>query len=147
MHLGLVGYGNIGRTLTGLLQEAPVARITVLVRAAYREAVAGELKDSPAAGRIEVTGEVGALVAARPDVVVECAGQGALAEFGPVILQAGIPVIAASVGALADEAVEARLRTAAEAGETQVVLPAGAIGGVDLLAALAAAGGLSVSYR
>jgi aspartate dehydrogenase len=51
------------------------------------------------------------------------------------------------VGALADPGLEAALRSAAVAGGARLILPAGAIGGIDLLAALAAAGGLTVRYR
>src|SRR5262245_47299397 len=52
-----------------------------------------------------------------------------------------------SVGALADPALLARLKDAAHAGESRILLPAGAIGGLDAIAAMRVAGLTSVRYR
>lgn len=137
MHLGLVGYGNIGAALLDLLTPEDAARITVLARP-------GRLVDAPRVGVVE-TPE--ALIAARPDLLVECAGHAAARDVAVPALRAGIDVVLVSVGALSDATLESDLRNAAAAGSARLILPSGAIGGIDLLAAMAAAGGLNVNYR
>ncbi|MEO0635834.1 MAG: aspartate dehydrogenase [Pseudomonadota bacterium] len=80
----------------------------------------------------------------KPDVAVEAAGHAALGEYGPAVLQRGIPLIAASVGALADDELHEALLAAARHGKTQLHLPSGAIAGIDALAALP--GPVTVEY-
>ncbi|MCB1390612.1 MAG: aspartate dehydrogenase [Rhodobacteraceae bacterium] len=137
MHLGLIGYGNIGRALLGVLVAEGCApeRVTLLVRPGTRGDLPGD-----------VVTDSEALVAARPDLIVECAGHSAVAGAVVPALRAGIECVVVSIGALADAALHDAVRAAARAGGTRVVLPAGAIGGVDLLASLKPAGIASVVY-
>ena len=88
-----------------------------------------------------------ALLAAQPAVVVEAAGHAAVAEFVPAVLEAGVPVVLASIGALAEESLHTRLVAAARKGGTRLLLPSGAIGGIDYLEAARRAGSLRVCYR
>jgi aspartate dehydrogenase len=71
------------------------------------------------------------------DLIVECAGQRALAEIGPKVLDAGRDLLVVSVGALAHEETFAALKRPARG---RVYLSTGAIGGLDLLAAAARMG-------
>ncbi|WP_421906702.1 aspartate dehydrogenase [Mameliella sp.] len=142
MRLGLIGFGNIGATLLGLMQEAGLApaHLAVLVRPGR------EARVPATAGAVVVT-TAEALLAEMPDLIVECAGHAAVSEHGPVVLRAGVDMVQVSVGAMSDPALEARLRAAAEEGGARIVLPAGAVGGLDLLSALSATGELQVTYR
>ena len=70
------------------------------------------------------------------DLVVEAAGHAAVAETLPQVLAAGIPALPASTGALADDALLARLAEAAQKGDARLIVPSGAVGGLDYLAAL-----------
>ena len=54
-----------------------------------------------------------ALIAERPDLVVECAGHAAAGAHAPAVLRAGVDVILVSIGALADPGLESALRAAA----------------------------------
>ena len=78
---------------------------------------------------------------ARPDLLVECAGHSAIEEHVLPALARGIPTVVASIGALSAPGMAERVQAAAEAGQTQVQLLSGAIGGIDALAA-ARVGGL-----
>jgi aspartate dehydrogenase len=147
MHLGLIGYGNIARALLGVLarEGAGPARLSVLCRAvsagAVRASVAQDFH-----GPCDVVTDCGSLIAARPDLVVECAGQSAVAAHVPAVLRAGIETVIVSIGALADPALLAAVEAAAQAGGARVVLPGGAMGGIDLLSALRPSGITSVVY-
>lgn len=133
MHLGLIGHGAIGG---GILADLPegVSRVTLLVRPG-RVAPAG----------VTAVGDPASLLSARPDLVVECAGHGAVRDAVPGLLRAGIDTVVVSVGALADAGLETALRAAA-AGGGRLILPAGAVGGIDLLSALSGAGPVEVRY-
>lgn len=76
---------------------------------------------------------VEALLAQKPDMIVEFAGGAALRENARKILEAGVDLIAASVGAFADQALLAELEAAAEKTGAKIYIPNGAVGGLDLL--------------
>jgi aspartate dehydrogenase len=92
------------------------------------------------------TADLDAFLAARPELVVEAAGHGALVQAGPATLRAGIDLLVASVGALADPAIEQALRAAARAGGARIRIPSGALGGLDALGAARLAGLDEVTY-
>ena len=128
MRLGLIGYGAIGQALAQRLAAGPVppAELVVLVRPDRRP------QALPGLG-CRVT-DPAALIGC--DLVVEAAGAEAVRDRVPPLLLAGVPCLLASVGALADPATEAALRAAASP-QAQVLIPAGAIGGIDMAASLA----------
>lgn len=136
MKLGLIGYGNIGRDLVHMMAEddlyAAVAT-TVLVRPGRSEGAA----------QVESVSE---FLRSDPDLVVEAAGHNAVETYVGHCLSAGIDVVVASVGALADDTLQTALETAARKGGARLILPSGAIGGTDMLAALYPSGISSVSY-
>jgi aspartate dehydrogenase len=144
MRLGLIGFGNIGSTLVRLMDEAGLrpAHLTVLVRPGREGAVQDVL-----GGKVTVVTDAAALLADAPDLVVECAGHPAVQAHVPALLRAGVDVVQVSVGAMADEALASELRQAARAGDARLILPPGAVGGVDLLSALSASGTLGVTYH
>jgi len=86
------------------------------------------------------------LLAAKPDVVVECASHSAVEKYGEEILKNGIRLILASVGALANDELYQKLKSAADSGNTFLFLPSGAIGGLDALSAAKISGLQHVKY-
>ena len=81
-----------------------------------------------------------------PDLIVECAGQGAVADYGEEILAAGCDFMVIAVGALADDALRTRLTEAAQGTGAHLTLTAGAIAGIDGLVALRLGGLDRVRY-
>lgn len=138
MLVGIIGYGNIGRTLARMVQDDPELA-DVELRALVRP---GRDADIPHVDNIKAL-----LAEPRPDLVIECAGHPAVGEFVPACLEAGADTIVASVGALADKALEQSLVSAARTGGARMILPAGAIGGTDLLSALRPSGIKLVTYE
>lgn len=122
-----------------------MARIGIIGRGAIGTALAPLLEadghDIRSMGRGD---DLQQLIAWRPELVIEAAGQAALTQHGAYVLGNGIPLIAASVGALADDQLRATLLSAAQDGGTQLHVPAGAIAGIDALAALP--GQVQVTY-
>jgi len=86
------------------------------------------------------------LIAMRPRLVVEAAGHGAVAEHVVAILKAGIPVVLASVGALADDALRRHVTEAAQIGRASLIFPSGAIGALDYIRAVSHSPNLRIRY-
>ncbi|GGA43137.1 aspartate dehydrogenase [Pelagibacterium lentulum] len=147
MHLGLIGYGNIARTLLGVLasEGTKLSQVSVLCHSGKSAETARSLS-TMLEGKKHVVQTADALVATRPDLVVECAGHDGVREHAPAVLRAGIETVIVSVGALADEVLYAAIKDSARAGGTRFILPAGAIGGIDILSALKASGIEAVTY-
>lgn len=81
-----------------------------------------------------------------PVLAAECASHAAVREYGPALLRLGIDLVIVSIGALSDEALHRDLEAAAVIGGAKLILPAGAVPGIDALNA-AMLGGLDrVSY-
>lgn len=147
MHLGIIGFGNIARALVVTLHREAIGvrRVTVLSSRATDAATRARLAaECPFETRMVDSAD--GLIGAKPDLVVECCGHAAVRAHGTAVLRAGIETVVVSVGALADDALHAELCAAARAGGTRFVLPAGAIGGIDLLAALRPSGIARVAY-
>lgn len=142
MKLGLIGYGNIATKLVQVLAAEGQApdQLDVLARPAAGERAAASLPGAV------IHHDVEALIAAGPDLVVEAATHQAVRDAVPACLRAGIPCIVVSIGALADPQTEAALTKAATAGGTQMRLVAGAVGGIDMLAAARLSGLTEVTY-
>ncbi|WP_323764134.1 aspartate dehydrogenase [Marinovum sp.] len=147
MRLGLIGYGNISRHLVRLLSGELTEQFTVQVRPQALEAARAQSRGTGGPGPIEFVTSREALQSAHPDLVVECAGQSAVDRHVEPLLLAGIDCLIVSVGALADAELHDRLTLAAGRGASRMILPCGAIGGLDLLAALSSAGSVEVTYR
>jgi aspartate dehydrogenase len=136
--VGIIGYGALGREVVGAFERlGESGRIAaVLVR---------EGRTPPSAEPVTWVADADAMIAARPSVVVECAGHEAVLEYGPAILEAGIDLVVSSVGCLAEPANARRLHAAEHAGG-RVLIPSGAIAGLDGLLAARLAGLASVRY-
>jgi aspartate dehydrogenase len=138
-HVGLIGYGAIGQALAkALLCESEDYRISVLTRS-------GERGCRTIRDRLEWVTDLTSL-ADRPAIVVEAAGQAAVREWVPHLLQRGIPVIVASVGALADDAFHAHLKHLCSQHQARLILPSGAIGGLDYIRMMATTPPIKVRY-
>lgn len=151
MRLGLIGFGNIATSLLALMRDTGVQleALSVLTLPEFAADTRARIEAGFAdlAGEFAVVTDAAALLSSQPDLVVECAGHEAVTAHVPAVLEAGVDAIVVSIGALADAALYARLRKAAEAGGSRVILPSGAIGGIDILAALSVSKDMRVSYR
>lgn len=125
----LIGVGGIGREVLRQLDSDPEIRIThALVRPTDSNlALSKTLSDIHFVHRVD---EIERL----PDFALECAGANAIREHVIPLLRRGVDVGLCSVSALVDEETASLVCAAATAGNSQVHLLAGAVGGVDALA-------------
>lgn len=138
----MVGFGAIGRSVLNRMADNPAVRIThVVVPAAHVPDAQAQLH---ASGREGV--QVVSSVPEGTQLVVECAGHAALTEHVLPALERGIECAVLSIGALSEAGLPEKLADAATRGGTQVHLLAGAIGGVDAIAAARLAGLTDVTY-
>lgn len=94
--VGLVGYGAIGRVVTDALAGVPgLALVGAIVHDPHARRTGG--------GALPFFSRIDQLLECRPRLVLECAGHAALRQHGISVLEAGIELLAASAGALADE--------------------------------------------
>jgi aspartate dehydrogenase len=136
LKIAIIGFGAIGSFVIDHLVREPTFD------------VAGVLSKPPPATKpkVRLFEDIDTLLVAQPDVVVECAGHQALKEFGELVLRRGSDLLVASIGALADSDLEAGLHRAACAGGSRLLIPGGALGGIDAIGAAREAGLTSVYY-
>ncbi|HLN38980.1 MAG TPA: hypothetical protein VK337_14445, partial [Xanthobacteraceae bacterium] len=130
--VGLIGYGGIAQDVVAALRAAVGgAKIVGALCRPGRTA-----KARAALGGVAVVESLADLLALRLAIIAEVAGQPALAEHGPEALRRGFDLLVISVGALAEPELLGRLKAAAHDGKSRMLLPAGAIGGIDAIAAM-----------
>lgn len=137
--IALIGFGALGQVIAGELQAGHLPGVEFL-----GALVTGTV---PHAGLHTSWNHIEDLLAADPDLVVEVAGQAALESHAPGCLHAGCDVVAASVGALMDASLRTRLWECARQGQSRLLIPAGALGGLDYLRAARRVGPVHVNYR
>jgi aspartate dehydrogenase len=140
--IGIIGFGAIAEEMVGSLETSGnMAALAGVLEQPSRLSLARD----KCAGRFPLVSSIDALLALQPDVVVECAGHEAAMAYAPSILAKGVDLIVASVGALADRSFASRLADLARAGGS-VLIPSGAVAGIDGLLAARAAGLARVAY-
>ncbi len=139
--IAIIGCGAIAAEMLACLDARGLsgAVACVLARSHRVESLGGKLGTTP------LVDGIGALLACHPDIVVECAGHEAVRTYGGLVLESGIDLIIASVGALADDMLAAALARASASGG-RVLIPSGAVAGIDGLLAARTAGLAKVSY-
>ena len=138
--VAIIGYGAIGRALTSALGALGGYSVAIVLRPGS----ASEPTVDPAC---TIVHDLATLRRFAPTLVIEAAGAGAVRDWGSAVLGLGVPLLLSSVGALHDEALRAALVAAAEAAETRLYLPSGALAGLDYVRAARGAPNLRVRYE
>jgi len=139
--VALIGHGAIGGAVAQGLLAAGGGLSAVLVRPGKADTARDALPVS-----VAVVDAMDELLALRPHLVAECAGQAAVAAHAEAVLAAGIDLMVISSGALAEPGRLERLTRVATDSGARLIVPAGAIAGLDGLGALRRAGLHSVTY-
>ena len=133
--VGLLGCGAIGQELARSVQagEAGEARLAALFDQVegLAASVAGGLDD----GVLGTDSMPDFLGAFGLDLVVECASPHAVRAHAEAVLTAGKDLLMMSSGALADSALAERLADLAQRQGRRLIVPSGALGGIDAIRA------------
>ncbi len=127
----MIGCGAIGRTLLTYLDENPIAEVHVVLDRnveSSREFVSKLKRVRP-----EVTSDLKVLIESCPDIVVEAASPEAVREYVPLLVGKTRHIVIMSVSAFVDVDFFKQLLLRCRNAGTQLHVPSGAIGGVDLV--------------
>ncbi|MGB9091827.1 MAG: aspartate dehydrogenase [Pseudomonas farsensis] len=139
--VGIIGLGAIGKRVLHALKAQH------LPQAAYAAIDPSQASVGFAeANGITLFTDAQQMIGWKPDLVIECAGHGAVVHVVPAMLKAGVDVVIASIGALADKALADQLEAAAQEGGARLILVSGAIGGLDAMRSARSAGLDEVLY-
>jgi len=145
MRVALLGGGTIARLVLQYARggQLPGVEIIAVVGRSASSRGATLARES---GIAHVVGRE-ALLAARPDAVVEAASHDAVREYLVALLDAGVGVVVLSAGALADDALRLAAEQAAARSGAFFFVPSGGIGGLDALKSACFAGVEEVSIQ
>ncbi len=142
MQIALIGFGAIGQEIAARLNQPEYAAIRI--RAILLSANSPSAAAAAASGFTVVT-RASELSALGVTWVIECAGHSALQRHGGEALAQGLPLLVASIGALANDPLRYQLLGSCQKG-AQILFCSGALGGLDALASARHAAPLSVTY-
>lgn len=138
--IAVIGYGAVAKAVLRHLAPYQVSEgfegkrievVSVLLRPGWRDK---ERAAAPAP--VKIVDDIADVLSLMPDLVIECANQGAVAQYAERVLTAGVDFMTISMGAFADPDLLARAQAAARRTGGQIIIPAGAVGALDLLAAV-----------
>ncbi len=142
MRVGLIGYGQIGRSLHRAIAEGLAGPDVELAMVLVRDPSRGR----ELVAEVAVTDELERFLDSEIEIVVEVAGHAALRAYVQPVLESGRSLLTVSVGAFADHAfLESVEALASDVGQ-RVLIPSGAIGGLDMISAAALAPLQSVTH-
>ena len=140
--VSIVGFGNIGAQLAAIIRQSALADISaILVKPDALPRLTGQFGDLPFVVSLDH------LLNSRPNTVIECANALVLSEIAHPVLRAGCMLVAASTSALASESLYVGMQAAVRKYGAKFLIPAGAIGATDSLAAMRLSGLDRVVYR
>lgn len=145
MRIALLGGGTIARLVLEHLRRGDLPGVEVVALSGRSPASRGKAL-AQAHGIPFVVGRE-ALLAARPQAVLEAASHEAVRQHLVPLLEAGVSVVVLSAGALADDRLREAAERAARAGGAVLYVPSGGIGGLDALKSACIAGVHAVSIR
>ncbi len=138
MRVGIIGGGTIARLFLEHIRRGDLGNVQVV--ALVGRSAQSRARPLAAEYGVAFVNGCDALLAQRPDVVVEAASHEAVHEHAQRLLENKIAVIVLSGGALCDDALRDRLERAAERSGALLYVPSGGIGGLDALKAACIAG-------
>jgi aspartate dehydrogenase len=145
MRVGIIGGGVIARLFLEHIQRGELgdARVVVILGRSAQS------RGKPLADEfgVKFATTLEGLLAEQPDVIVEAASHEAVREFSEPLLARGLAVMVLSGGALADDALRAKLERTARENKGFLYVPSGGIGGLDALKAACVAGVDEVSIE
>jgi aspartate dehydrogenase len=145
MRIAILGGGTIARLILEHVKRGTLPGVEVV--AVWGRGASSRGADLARAHGVPFVAGREALLAMRPQALVEAASHDAVREHLVTILEAGVSVVVLSAGALADDGLRAAAEAAARRSGALLYVPSGGIGGLDALKAACVAGVDAVSIR
>jgi aspartate dehydrogenase len=142
MRIGIIGGGVIARLFLEHIRRGDMGEAKVVAIQGRNESSRG--KALAAEYRVPYVISLDAMIDRRPAMVIEAASHDAVRDHAELLLNRGVAVMVLSGGALCDDALRARLESAAAKHKALLYVPSGGIGGLDALKAVCVAGADSV---
>lgn len=140
--IAYIGFGSIGQDVARMIAEE--ARFPCVQLALVREG-SSSLENLP--NYIMPMFSFHKMLACKPDIVVEVASQEAVNQYAVSCLTYGFPFLVSSTGALADPSQREKMLAAAERGNSKIIVPSGAIAGLDYIQAISRMDDAQVIYE
>lgn len=141
-NIALIGWGAIGRRVAHLLAQGDSGAAIVAVGVSDADQPRDGLPDGAA-----VIDNPADLARCGASLVVEAAGRESVAPWGTAALSAGLDFAVSSTSAFADRVLLGRLTALARQNDAQLLIPPGALGGIDALSAARRMGLSLVEHR
>jgi aspartate dehydrogenase len=145
MRVAVIGCGAIGRVIAKaiLAHEIAAVRLVAVAEAFPSEEVKrlASVEDFPLVEDPEM------VLQFSPDLIIEAAGQEVVRKYASLFLKAKKNLMIMSVGALADAHFLHELRDLAQSQGVKIIVPSGAIGGLDAIKSANVGNLTSVSIR
>ncbi len=139
--IGLIGLGTVGKGLANAISNGEVGRASlkaVLVKVSGLEAARNVLQKNGL--DTHLTTDPAAFFNADTNLVVEAAGQMVVRTYGAQTLASGRDLLICATGAFTDEGLYQQFALLAEQYGRRIIIPSGAIAGLDAISAAAIAG-------
>jgi aspartate dehydrogenase len=138
LEIGVIGCGSMGAELARSIGLGGIegARVTALLDQSAEQGRALAACFDPQPGYF--TDAADFLATPGMQIVAECASQAAVRQHGLAVLESGRSLLLMSSGALLDPALFEALNKASERYGGQIIVPSGAVGGIDALRAVRA---------
>jgi len=130
----MIGYGQIGQALHTAIRDGVAGGAAEVVVVLVRD----RSRHTPIVAT-PITDDLDEFLGFDVDLVVEVAGHAALRDYVLAVLEAGCDLLTVSVGAFADPAFLESVESTARRTGRRVLVPSGAIAGLDMIAAAALA--------
>ncbi len=133
--IGLMGCGSMGTEIASSVDSGQIRNSHIAAvldqDISLAQALVGDLL-----GSVPAYDDISAFLATDGlDIVVESASQAAIKAYGATILECGASLLMMSSGALLYPDTYASMTAASEASKAQIIVPSGAVGGIDALRA------------
>ncbi len=131
MQIALVGWGAIGRVIGNAILAQEIPGIELVAVAEVRPSA--EVQDLASKHGFALVDKPEKVLEFSLDLVVEAAEQEVVGKYAPLFLKAKKHLMVLSVGALADRLFLNKLLGLAQSQGVKIIIPSGAIGGLDAM--------------
>lgn len=135
--VAIIGLGAIGQTVADYVinKDNKVVLSSILCRDQEKHKKLHVSKGEEFTSLI--TNDIDEVLAAKPDLIVEAAGQEPLAQYGTKILESSINLLVSSIGLFTDDKIFYEFVSIAEKHGAKILLSSGALPAIDWMSAAA----------